>query len=312
MESNLQPTVNNITNTQNPNIWQNFNMPRTVAANQPIATPAPTQSDSFQKEKDDKKKKIIIATTLIATAVAVTIAIVKRKQIGEFFSKLKKKPPETPTGGTKKPLTTGVPPVKTNVDFPMPEFGATPTAAQKSAYINSIMDYTNHTDKALAEKSLDAIRKYGTWEDLDKIGFVRMSDDENLIRSFTKTVAKIGRAGQDDFHILEPIFATKHNLSNDTYIEILKAVDKLSTDAGKKYPNIIRLFNKVGSETDPLLGSLSTTLSKLGTNSNVEDFNKYLRNYNYANEFIGRDGGGKTPEFIKGVIDKIIGVISGR
>ena len=167
-----------------------------------------------------------------------------------------------------------------------------------------MLHYTNHTDKELVKKSLDAIAEYGTWEDLDRIGFVRITDDEELIVPLVRTIAKVGRVGEDDYMLSSYIHATKHNLSNSTYIEILEAINKLSTEVKDEYPQIIRLLNKADTPDDPLLKTLVKTLARFGTHENVEDFNKFLRNYNHANDFINQ--GKTTPEVIKHAIQVII------
>jgi len=178
-------------------------------------------------------------------------------------------------------------------------------AQEKQAYVDSIMGYTNHTDKELVKKSLDAIEKYGTWEDIDKIGFVRMTDDESLIVPLVRAVAKVGRVREDDYFFIQYITAREHNLSNQTYAIVLEAISKLSNNVGKEYEDMVRLVNKIPADTDgKFTTTLISTLTKLGKEEDIEYLNKYLRNYNRVNDFINK--GQKTPESVKDAVAKIV------
>ena len=319
----MQPVLNNGFNINNPSTWQQS----AKLSYLPIQTPI-ANTDSFEKEKSDKKKRTAIISAVIITAIATTVAIIKRKQISEFFSTLFKKkggaeppqpPPDNispkkpsviPNGPTREvsPKTPEIPlikPTTSEIIFPKPKFSANPTAQEKQAYVDSIMGYTNHTDKELVKKSLDAIEKYGTWEDIDKIGFVRMTDDESLIVPLVRAVAKVGRVREDDYFFIQYITAREHNLSNQTYAIVLEAISKLSNNVGKEYEDMVRLVNKIPADTDgKFTTTLISTLTKLGKEEDIEYLNKYLRNYNRVNDFINK--GQKTPESVKDAVAKIV------
>jgi|GEM_PF-1377727 len=138
-----------------------------------------------------------------------------------------------------------------------------------------------------------------------------MTGDEDTIAQLVKAVAKLGRVNEDSYHLVGYITAREHNLSNETYTEILKAVGKLRTDYGKEYEGIVRFLNKVPTDTNgAFTEALVGTLIKLGKPEDISYLDKYMRNYNRVNEFANK--GQVAPQIIKDTIAKVIEGIRGK
>jgi len=104
-----------------------------------------------------------------------------------------------------------------------------------------------------------------------------MTGDEDTIAQLVKTVAKLGRVNEDSYHLVGYITAREHNLSNETYTEILKAVGKLRTDYGKEYEGIVRFLNKVPTDTNgAFIEALVGTLIKLGKPEDISYLDKSI------------------------------------
>ena len=289
-----------------------------------------TRNDTFESSKDtnstikkDKSKPLKIGAVIL-TAIIATIAIVKRKAIGEFLSNLKKKP-QTPPMQTDipnkpveipqvepkstKPITQVLenPPQDIKYELPKPNFGLNPTREEQQAYIDSIAQYLKPNDMGdITDQALDALAKYGTGEDLKKIhGMVWMDADEARTKKIIQTVGAIGRKDVDSYHLALYISGV-HNHTNDTYIELFKATKKLFPnfyERGCNFEDLMRFANRIPTdETGEYTKEYIDMLISVGRKEDIEFLNKYLRNYNHINEFI--ENKQQTPQVIVDAIEK--------
>ena len=287
-------------------------------------------NDTFESSKDinstikkDKSKPLKIGVVIL-TAMIATIAIIKRKAIGEFLSNLKKKP-QTPPIQTDipnkpveipqvepkatKPLTQVLENTSQDIKYelPKPNFGINPTREEQQAYINSIAQYLKPNDMGdMTDQALDALAKYGTGEDLKKIhGMVWMDADEARTKKIIQTVGAIGRKDVDSYHLALYISGV-HNHTNDTYIELFKATKKLFPnfyERGCNFEDLMRFANRIPTdETGEYTKEYIDMLISVGRKEDIEFLNKYLRNYNHINEFI--ENKQQTPQVIVDAIEK--------
>ena len=287
-------------------------------------------NDTFESSKDinstikkDKSKPLKISVVIL-TAMIATIAIVKRKAIGEFLSNLKKKPqtppiqtdiPNKPVGipqvepKTTKPLTQVLEntPQDIKYELPKPNFGINPTREEQQAYIDSIAQYLKPNDMGdMTDQALDALAKYGTGEDLKKIhGMVWMDADEARTKKIIQTAGAIGRKDVDSYHLALYISGV-HNHTNDTYVELFKATKKLFPnfyERGCNFEDLMRFANRIPTdETGEYTKEYIDMLISVGRKEDIEFLNKYLRNYNHINEFI--ENKQQTPQVIVDTIEK--------
>lgn len=287
-------------------------------------------NDTFESSKDinptikkDKSKPLKIGAVIL-TAIIATIAIVKRKAIGEFLSNLKKKPQTPPIQTdipnkpaeipqvepkTTKPLTQVLEnsPQDIKYELPKPNFGLNPTREEQQAYIDSIAQYLKPNDMGdMTDQALDALAKYGTGEDLKKInGIVKMEADEARTKKIIQTAGAIGRKDVDARHIILYISGV-HNHTNDTYVELFKATKKLFSnfhDGGCNFEDLMRFANRIPTdETGEYTKEYIDMLISVGRKEDIEFLNKYLRNYNHINEFI--ENKQQTPQVIVDAIEK--------
>lgn len=253
-----------------------------------------------------------------------TIAIVKRKAIGEFLSNLKKKPqtppiqtdiPNNPVGipqvepKATKPITQVLENTSQDIKYelPKPNFGINPTREEQQAYIDSIAQYLKPNDMGdMTDQALDALAKYGTGEDLKKInGIVKMEADEARTKKIIQTAGAIGRKDVDARHIILYISGV-HNHTNDTYVELFKATKKLFSnfhDGGCNFEDLMRFANRIPTDkTGEYTKEYIDMLISVGRKEDIEFLNKYLRNYNHINEFI--ENKQQTPQVIVDAIEK--------
>ena len=287
-------------------------------------------NDTFESSKDinstikkDKSKPLKISVVIL-TAMIATIAIIKRKAIGEFLSNLKKKPQTPPMQTdipnkpveipqvepkTTKPLTQVLENTSQDIKYelPKPNFGINPTREEQQAYINSIAQYLKPNDMGdMTDQALDALAKYGTGEDLKKIhGMVWMDADEARTKKIIQTVGAIGRKDVDSYHLALYISGV-HNHTNDTYVELFKATKKLFPnfyERGCNFEDLMRFANRIPTdETGEYTKEYIDMLISVGRKEDIEFLNKYLRNYNHINEFI--ENKQKTPQVIVDAIEK--------
>ena len=287
-------------------------------------------NDTFESSKDinstikkDKSKPLKISVVIL-TAMIATIAIIKRKAIGEFLSNLKKKPqtppmqtdiPNKPVGipqvepKTTKPITQVLENTSQDIKYelPKPNFGINPTREEQQAYIDSIAQYLKPNDMGdMTDQALDALAKYGTGEDLKKIhGMVWMDADEARTKKIIQTVGAIGRKDVDSYHLALYISGV-HNHTNDTYVELFKATKKLFPnfyERGCNFEDLMRFANRIPTdETGEYTKEYIDMLISVGRKEDIEFLNKYLRNYNHINEFI--ENKQQTPQVIVDAIEK--------
>ena len=287
-------------------------------------------NDTFESSKDinstikkDKSKPLKISVVIL-TAMIATIAIIKRKAIGEFLSNLKKKP-QTPPIQTDipnkpveipqvepkatKPITQVLENTSQDIKYelPKPNFGINPTREEQQAYIDSIAQYLKPNDMGdMTDQALDALAKYGTGEDLKKIhGMVWMDADEARTKKIIQTVGAIGRKDVDSYHLALYISGV-HNHTNDTYVELFKATKKLFPnfyERGCNFEDLMRFANRIPTdETGEYTKEYIDMLISVGRKEDIEFLNKYLRNYNHINEFI--ENKQQTPQVIVDAIEK--------
>lgn len=123
-----------------------------------------TTSDKFESsnKKDTTGKYILVGLGIVAAIVA----IVKHKQIGEFFSRLFKK-------GEKVSVEPPIVPPKPKFELPKPEFKFNETnpiehAKERDAYIKSILNQgACNEEKTLAV--IEAVKNYGSREHLENL-----------------------------------------------------------------------------------------------------------------------------------------------
>ena len=207
-------------------------------------------SDSSAIQKKNKNKEVIKYASIGAAIIAAIIAIIKRKQISEFFTNINNK---------KKPIeeTISIPSPKTTIqqaDFPEPNFCSpgdlTGYEAAKVSYIKEIWPYLAIADKSKNIAALEAISKYGTAKDIDKLPTIHiLTKDQDMIKAVCKTVREVGEP--KDFRIVAKFLNEKEypDLPNNVVSEILKSCKRLAqkgdiklTISEKPYLNYIEIY----------------------------------------------------------------------
>ena len=295
------------------------------------------------KENPDNKigkKKIVKIGAIIAGVALAMVAFLKRKQIGEFLSNLfHKKSPEPPVPPTDNisskaktpPAPFSKPNVNPNVDtakptdktnkrwqenikkiekeIPKPKFGDNPTILEKQQYTSKVVEYINSTeDQDLIMQALDKIQQYGTPEDLEKINaYVWTRAKDPLVVKLSQTVGKIGGENAD-IQLLD-YMRPLSELSCDTYAEVFKVATDLSISYGgfrqcQLYDEFLSHLNKIPTDKNgKFTKALTDMLISVGKKEYIPQLDKYLRNYNYINEFMNK--GEKTPQVVLDVINKV-------
>jgi len=248
-------------------------------------------SDSSAIQKKNKNKEVIKYASIGVAIIAAITAFVKRKKITEFFTKLFKGA-DPADAKPLKPDGTGTTTVKPpnlpidKIEFPEPKFTCGPENAdkytqEKRAYLDSIMKYAKHTDKDLNLKAIEAVDKYGSWEDLEKlVGNYLGTEDENLIKGYVTTVKNIGRVKEDAFYVTDSITPSEHNFSKETYLCIVDATNKLGIGL-LDYEHVVDLFKKVSTDPkDELARELIKSLSKWPNKDSVRRLEVYKNHEN--------------------------------
>lgn len=196
--------------------------------------------NSLNKNENKKRNTIIVA---IGIAAISAIAFIKRKQIKKILSCLFGKKeniiPETAKNGTKKNKTTVVinngskkTAAKTSKEINaenifIPNFGNNPNDAQKAEYIKSIKKYLFVNDKDTNLKAIEAIGKYGSYEEIDSLSTLLLSNDDEIIQAVSGAYVSINEPMASEV-LIAAICGDKHNYKDETYIAILDGLKKLT------------------------------------------------------------------------------------
>lgn len=215
---------------------------KTVPINKNIYSDGTQESgfNSLNKNENKKRNTIIVA---IGIAAISAIAFIKRKQIKKILSCLFGKKeniiPETAKNGTKKNKTIVVinngskkTAAKTSKEINaenifIPNFGNNPNYAQKAEYIKSIKKYLFVNDKDTNLKAIEAIGKYGSYEDIDSLSTLLLSNDDEIIQAVSEAYVSINEPMASEV-LIAAICGDKHNYKDETYIAILDGLKKLT------------------------------------------------------------------------------------
>lgn len=215
---------------------------KTVPINKNIYSDGTQESgfNSLNKNENKKRNTIIVA---IGIAAISAIAFIKRKQIKKILSCLFGKKeniiPETAKNGTKKNKTIVVinngskkTAAKTSKEINaenifIPNFGNNPNDAQKAEYIKSIKKYLFVNDKDTNLKAIEAIGKYGSYEDIDSLSTLLLSNDDEIIQAVSEAYVSINEPMASEV-LIAAICGDKHNYKDETYIAILDGLKKLT------------------------------------------------------------------------------------
>ena len=210
---------------------------KTVPINKNIYSDGTQESgfNSLNKNENKKRNTIIVA---IGIAAISAIAFIKRKQIKKILSCLFGKKeniiPETAKNGTKNNKTTVVinngskktAAINAKNIF-IPDFGNNPNDAQKAEYIKSIKKYLFVNDKDTNLKAIEAIGKYGSYEDIDSLSTLLLSNDDEIIQAVSGAYVSINEPMASEV-LIAAICGDKHNYKDETYIAILDGLKKLT------------------------------------------------------------------------------------
>lgn len=215
---------------------------KTVPINKNIYSDGTQESgfNSLNKNENKKRNTIIVA---IGIAAISAIAFIKRKQIKKILSCLFGKKeniiPETAKNSTKKNKTIVVinngskkTAAKTSKEINaenifIPNFGNNPNDAQKAEYIKSIKKYLFVNDKDTNLKAIEAIGKYGSYEDIDSLSTLLLSNDDEIIQAVSEAYVSINEPMASEV-LIAAICGDKHNYKDETYIAILDGLKKLT------------------------------------------------------------------------------------
>ena len=147
--------------------------------------------------------------------------------------------------------------------------------------------------------------KYGSAGDLEKISpYAWMRADEPTLINLARTMSEIGEVDKTNIAKLDRIIDyNKQKYSNETYIEIFKAIAKLKTLYGG-YEDLLEFINKIPDDKEgEFTKTLIETLIKVGDKSKIKHLDEYLRNYGHVNWFA--NNGKETPQVILDAIETI-------
>ena len=179
----------------------NINQPTQKIGSGSIAFSASADKFESSNKKDNTRKFILAGLGVIAAIVA----IIKRKQIGEFFSKLFKggeKTGENLEPPKQKPPLKEEPPVippKPKFELPKPEFKYTEVnpiefAKEKDVYIAGIIPHS-YKNEDIALQIMEQFDKYGSSNHLMNLA-TSLSISENktdkMVQDFLKLYKKFG------------------------------------------------------------------------------------------------------------------------
>ena len=108
------------------------------------------------------------------------------------------------------------------------EFAKEKYAQEKKAYLDEIMPKLRQTTTSKEDeiKIINAIEKYGTWEQGEKITGL-MGFDEDIIQAVVRAIAQTATNPDDVLIITKYIRKKNHNYKPETYIQILNSAAKL-------------------------------------------------------------------------------------
>ena len=112
-------------------------------------------------------------------------------------------------------------------NFTFPDFGNNPNDAQKAEYIKSIKKYLFVNDKDTNLKAIEAIGKYGSYEDIDSLSTLLLSNDDEIIQAVSEAYVSINEPMASEV-LIAAICGDKHNYKDETYIAILDGLKKLT------------------------------------------------------------------------------------
>lgn len=176
---------------------------------------------------------------------------------------------------------------------------------EKAAYVDSVAQYTkNFKNLEQLNQAIDAIREYGTAEDLEKINYIAwVFADEPTKVNIIKTMGAIGNKETNYARITNIFINEKNTYSNETYIEAFKTIAKL-TDGYGGYEDLLEFVNKIPNDKDgEFTKTLVDTLIAVGLKEDIDYLDKYLRNYGHVNWF--KNKGEETPRIILDTIETI-------
>ena len=111
--------------------------------------------------------------------------------------------------------------------FPSPKFTSNPSVSQRDEYVNELLKYMNSTPNTkLQLKALKEIEKYGI-SDVDDISTMILSDDESVIREILK-IYQQHAPSKKAYDAIEPIVGDIKIKEDETFIEVLKTIQKLA------------------------------------------------------------------------------------
>ena len=225
-------------------IFKDFNPSKTINStnnDQKLHKQSSTNSNS-------NKKDTLIYSIAGTGVILALIAFWQRKNIVKFIKKIFNKvdpddvsnppklPPQGKTGSSSNPPS--IPPSAGAVPaivskIPEPKFTCGPEnptkyAQEKKAYLDSIIDKLNLITTTIEDqvKIINAIEKYGTWEQGEKITGL-MGFDEDIIQAVVRAIAETATNPDDVLIITKYIRTKKHNYRPETYIQILNSAAKL-------------------------------------------------------------------------------------
>ncbi len=192
-------------NVQQISFNNNLNQPE-QKINSGLVAFASTPDKFESSNKKDNTGKYILAGLGV---VAVIIAIVKHKQIGEFLNKLFKRGEKAgnEVKSSKSPIK-DTPPVvlpKPKFELPKPEFKYDKTnpvefAKEKENYINSIVGYASR-DEQTAIGVINQFDKYGSRENLMNLATtlsLSKNKTDKIVQGYLKLYQKYARLNIED------------------------------------------------------------------------------------------------------------------
>ena len=177
-------------------------------------------SCKISEQEEQGKKQIILRLNKFNTSVK---SILSKLDIFNVFKSKTKTGIKGESNNVQKETT---PKIQEPI-FPTPKFTSNPTLAQKDEYVNELLKYMNSTpDTKLQLKALGEIEKYGI-SDVDDISTMILSDDEGVIREILK-IYQQHAPSEKVYDVIEPIVGDIKIKEDETFIEVLKTIQKLA------------------------------------------------------------------------------------
>ena len=222
-------------------------------------------SKAVQKKTDQKQ---LIRNTAIAVGGVslLVLAIFKGKSIVRGIKTLLKK--ESKPQIKPEPAKPSIIP---KPHFTCGEENPAQFAKEKAAYIDSIrkeyIDIDPEVEKNKALQGLDALIKYGTREDMQKLSLeYQVSTDDNVMQRYAKLVRKVGLP-EDSIIISASLNPTETYYNDTTKKELMKTVKKLMVDdapfgtwKNKEYATYLQYRYYYENSQDPEMVSMAKTI----------------------------------------------------